>query len=100
MSVTKNSIDVSLYATPNGNEYTDENFTVVYDKANKDRAKRLATAGNNCLAALNDKFGQAEELESASLVILERSGPSFARGSYLSVSSRGGQIQSKELLPK
>ncbi|RUO73187.1 M1 family aminopeptidase [Idiomarina ramblicola] len=91
MSVTKDRIDVSFYASPNGNEYTDGNFTVVYDKANKDRAKRLATAGNNCLAALNGKFGQTEELESASLVILERAGPSFARGSYLSVSSQGGR---------
>lgn len=88
MNVTRNGIDVSFYATPGDNEYPDGSFTVVYDKSNEERAESLATAGNHCLNALNRKFGQTKKLESARLVILERSGPSFARGNYLSVSSR------------
>lgn len=94
LSVTKGWVDVSFYATSSGNEDNDENFSVVYDKVNEENAKSLTTLGGSCLAALNQKFGQEGKLESATLVILDRSGPSFARGNYLSVSSQ--RLKSKQ----
>lgn len=91
---TKNQVDVSFYATSSSNEYNDGSFSVVYDKANEENAKSLATLGRSCLAALNQKFGQEDKLELATLVILDRDGPSFARGNYLSVSSQ--RLKSKQ----
>ncbi len=91
---TKSWIDVSFYATSSGNEYKDGNFSVVYNKANEEHAKPLAALGSSCQALLNQKFGQKDKLESSTLVILDRTGPSFARGNYLSVSSQ--RLKSKQ----
>lgn len=87
-------VDVSFYATSSGNEYNDGNFSVAYDKARKENAKPLAALGSACLASLNQKFGEEDKLESSTLVILDRDGPSFARGNYLSVSSQ--RLKSKQ----
>ncbi|MBL4856419.1 M1 family aminopeptidase [Idiomarina loihiensis] len=91
---TKGWIDVSFYATSSGSEYNDGSFSVVYDKANEEHARPLAALGSSCQASLNQKYGQEDKLESATLVILDRDGPSFARGNYLSVSSQ--RLQSKQ----
>lgn len=91
---TKSWIDVSFYATSSGNEYKDGNFSVVYDKANEEHAKPLAALGSSCQASLSQKFGQKDKLESSTLVILDRTGPSFARGNYLSVSNQ--RLKSKQ----
>lgn len=91
---TKKQVDVSFYATSSGNEYNDGNFSVVYDQVNEENAKSQATLGSSCLAALNQKFNQEDKLESSTLVILDRDGPSFARGNYLSVSSQ--RLKSKQ----
>lgn len=94
LSVRKGWVDVSFYATSSSNEYNDGNFSVVYDKVNEENAKSLAALGSSCEASLNQKFGQEDKLESSTLVILDRAGPSFARGNYLSVSSQ--RLKSKQ----
>lgn len=91
---TKKQVDVSFYATSSGNEYNEGNFSVVYDKANEENGKSFAPLGSSCQASLNQKFGQEDKLKSATLVILDRDGPSFARGNYLSVSSQ--RLNSKQ----
>jgi len=82
------TIDVSLYATHEPNELVNGDFTVVYDKANADNAGIVAKAGSGCMSSLNDKFGETDRLDSAHAVLLERSGPSFARANYISLNSQ------------
>jgi len=82
------NIDVSLYATHKPNEVVSGDFTVVYDEGNSDNADTVAKAGNRCMSSLNDKFGEKDRLDSAHAVLLERSGPSFARANYISLNSQ------------
>ncbi|RUO26894.1 hypothetical protein CWE09_09445 [Aliidiomarina minuta] len=84
------TIDVAIYATSQGKQAVDKGFTVVYDTENEDHAGALASMGNECLISLNTKFAATDttnRLDSATLVLLDRTGPSFARSSYLSVTS-------------
>lgn len=82
------TIDVTLYATNEPTELVNGDFTVVYDKANSDNSDVVAKAGSRCMSSLNDKFGEQDRLDSAHAVLLERSGPSFARANYISLNSQ------------
>ncbi|MGM0524608.1 MAG: M1 family aminopeptidase [Pseudomonadota bacterium] len=80
-------IDVSLYAAPEPSTLKAGEFVVVYDEANAAKAKTVVNAGNKCLDSLNKRFGNKDKLEQAHAILLDRTGPSFARGSHISLNS-------------
>ncbi|RUO31843.1 hypothetical protein CWE12_02270 [Aliidiomarina sedimenti] len=84
-------LDVAFFATRNDNAVEENGFTVIYDDANTQLATELSSVGATCLASLNEKFGQNRPLDSASLVLLQRQGPSFARANFLSINSNNVQ---------
>lgn len=67
-------------------------------------AAELLASGSACLTSLNDQFGANTPLAAAALILLDRDGPSFARGHYISVNSnnvesplRGYQLACHEI---
>lgn len=87
LSMTSPQIDVALFATQSDSVLEEQGFSVVYDEPNNALATETLAAGSACLISLNSKFGADTPLDSATLILLDREGPSFARGNYISVNS-------------
>ena len=85
--MTSPQVDVTLFATQRDAVLAEGGFSVVYDDNNADFAADILTVGSRCLTSLNEQFGDNAPLGSAALILLDREGPSFARGNYLSVNS-------------
>lgn len=92
---TRPAIDVSLYAAPEPSTLKAGEFIVVYDEANAAKAKIVVDAGSKCLSSLNKRFGSKDRLEKAHAILLDRTGPSFARGNHISLNSDtlGSELQ-------
>ena len=88
LAMNSPQIDVALFATQSDKVLEEQGFSVVYDETNTELAAELLSAGSACLVSLNDQFGANAPLDSASLILLDREGPSFARGNYISASSK------------
>lgn len=80
------AIDVVLFAQRAPQIKTVNNVEVIYQGITSTKAQRLADDGSQCLTALNANMSSDNKLARAHLIVLERNGPSFARGHYISMS--------------
>lgn len=100
MNSTAPTIDVSLYAEKKHTSIYSDGFTVVYDDVNAERAEFVLNAGRQCFEQMNQRFGKHKQLEAAQVILLERPGPSFARGNYISLNSQtlGSKVHTHQYL--
>jgi len=94
------TIDVSLYAEKKPTSIHSDGFTVVYDDSNAERAEFVSNAGHQCFKQMNQRFGKHKQLKAVQAIVLERSGPSFARGNYISLNSQtlGSKVHTHQYL--
>ena len=85
---TEPTIDLSLYAENNPTSIENDGFTVVHDQPNTENAEFVSTVGQQCFKRMNQRFGKQAPLKSAQTIILDRPGPSFARGNYISLNAQ------------
>ena len=80
------AIDVVLFAQQSPQVITTEHVEVIYQGIDAKQAQHLADDATQCLTSLNATMRAENTLDHADLIILDRSGPSFARGPYISMS--------------
>ena len=97
---TAPTIDVSLYAGIKPTSIYSDGFTVVHDESNADKAEFVLNAGRQCFEQMNERFGTHKQLKAAQTILLERPGPSFARGNYISLNSQtlGSKVHTHQYL--
>ncbi|WP_417437097.1 hypothetical protein [Idiomarina abyssalis] len=97
---TAPTIDVSLYAERNPTIIYNDGFTVVHDESNADKAEFVSDVGLQCFEQMNQRFGKQKQLKAAQTILLERPGPSFARGNYISLNSQtlGSKVHTHQYL--
>lgn len=97
---TEPTIDVSLYAEKKPTSIYSDGFTVVHDEVNDERAEFVSNAGHQCFEQMNQRFGKQKQLKAAQAILLERPGPSFARGNYISLNSQalGSKVHTHQYL--
>lgn len=97
---TEPTIDVSLYAEKKPTSIYNDGFTVVHDESNADKAEFVSDVGQQCFEQMNQRFGKHKQLKAAQTILLERPGPSFARGNYISLNSQtlGSKVHTHQYL--
>jgi len=97
---TAPTIDVSLYAEKKPTSIYSDGFTVVHDDVNAERAEFVSDVGQQCFEQMNQRFGKHKQLKAAQTILLERPGPSFARGNYISLNSQalGSKVHTHQYL--
>lgn len=80
-------LDVAFYAAKMPKSIDKNGFSVIYDASNATKATVIANAGQQCLAQMNQRFGGATPLTNVHAVVVERDGPSYARGNFISLNA-------------
>lgn len=96
----KPAIDVSLYAAKKTAIIYKDGFNVIHDNSAPKIAARVSSVGRHCFQRMSQRFRKKPLLNTVQTILLKRSGPSFARGNYISLNSQnlGTKVETHQYL--